>query len=76
MIKYFFLFRCFNLQNNRVLAEAVKSWASLSKNEKQHFISKYQEHKKYYRKAIAEQLKKTEPYLLKKNYTENESGNR
>ncbi|CAH2238220.1 uncharacterized protein LOC120629902 [Pararge aegeria] len=46
--------------------EAMKSWISLNKSEKQLFVTKYNEHKSNFKKNIAMCLKQAEPYLRSK----------
>ncbi|XP_068626924.1 uncharacterized protein [Battus philenor] len=51
-----------------VLAEATKSWLSLSESEKEIFTSKYNKILAGHKKKIADSLQNVHPYLKKKDY--------
>ncbi|CAK1601984.1 unnamed protein product [Parnassius mnemosyne] len=54
-------------RKHTTLMEATKSWLSLSKSEKEIFITKYNNIVNEYKKKIADSLKDAQPYLKKKD---------
>ncbi|CAH2102580.1 unnamed protein product [Euphydryas editha] len=62
-VKLFCKKRGSKTRDNKVLIEATKSWLALNKNDKQQFLKKYHEYQNNIKKAFANYLKKTEPYL-------------
>ncbi|CAH2050363.1 unnamed protein product, partial [Iphiclides podalirius] len=55
------------VKGHTVLMEATKSWLSLTKSEKEVFITKYNSALTEYNKKVGEYLKNAEPYLKKRD---------